>query len=54
MNTQHHIEELERAIEHIKKEPIKSWIHKISKSIKVRKIRKKIDSLKKQINNEIR
>lgn len=48
MNTQHHIEELERAIDHIKNEPVKNWLHKISKSIKVRKIQKKIDDLKKK------
>lgn len=48
MNKEHHIQELEMAIEHIKKEPIKSWIGKMSKAIKIRKIEKKIQSLKKQ------
>ena len=48
MNTQHHIQELERSIEHIRQEPIKGWLHKVSKSIKIRKIQKKIESLKKQ------
>jgi hypothetical protein len=47
MNKEHHIQELEKAIEHIKKEPIKSWIHKMSKSYKIRKIERKIQSLKK-------
>ena len=47
MNKQHHIEELEAAIEHIKKEPVSSWIGKISKSYKIRKIERKIQSLKK-------
>ena len=48
MNKEHHIQELEMAIEHIKKEPVKGWIHKMSKSIKIRKIERKIQSLKKQ------
>ena len=52
MNKEHHIQELEMAIEHIKKEPIKSWLHKISKSYKIRKIEKKIQSLKKQMGHE--
>ena len=47
MNKEHHIQELEKAIEHYKKEPIKSWIHKMSKSYKIRKIERKIQSLKK-------
>jgi hypothetical protein len=47
MNKEHHIQELEKAIEHIEKEPIKSWIHKMSKSYKIRKIERKIQSLKK-------
>lgn len=50
MNIQHHIEELNHAIEKIKNEPVKGWIHKIAKSIKVRKIQRKIDSLKKELN----
>ena len=48
MNREHHIQQLEMAIEHIKKEPIKGWLGKISKSIKIRKVEKKIQSLKKQ------
>ena len=48
MNIEHHIQELEASIQHIKNEPIKSWLHKVSKSIKIRKIQKKIDSLKKK------
>lgn len=50
MNIEHHIQELEHAIDHIKNEPPKGWLHKLSKSIKVRKIQKKIDSLKKEIH----
>lgn len=52
MNTRHHIEELQRAIEHIKSEPTKNWLHKISKSIKVQKIRRKINELKKRAQEE--
>lgn len=48
MNREHHIKELEIAIEHIKKEPIKSWIHKMSKALKVKKIERKIQSLRKE------
>lgn len=47
MNKEHHIQELEMAIEHIKKEPIKSWLGKVSKAYKIKKIKKKIESLKK-------
>lgn len=47
MNKEHHIKELEWAIEHIKKEPVKSWLGKVSKAYKIRKIKKKIDSLRK-------
>ena len=47
MNIEHHIQELEHAIDKIKNEPIKSWLHKISKSIKVRKIQKKNQHIKK-------
>ena len=47
MNKQHRIEELEAAIEHIKKEPVQSWIGKLGKSYKIRKIERKIQSLKK-------
>jgi hypothetical protein len=48
MNNKHHIQELENAIEHIKKEPIKGWIGKISKALKIKKIERKIQSLKKR------
>jgi hypothetical protein len=47
MNKQHHIKELEEAIEHIKKEPAQNWIGKLGKSIKIKKIEMKIQSLKK-------
>ena len=47
MNREHHIKELEMKIEHIRKEPIKGWLGKISKSYKVKKIQQKINSLKK-------
>ena len=47
MNKEHHIKELEMRIEHIRKEPVKGWLGRISKSMKVRKIEKKIMSLKK-------
>lgn len=47
MNKEHHIQELEMAIEHIKKEPIKSWLGKVSKAYKIKKIKRKIESLKK-------
>jgi len=49
MNIKHHIEELENKIEHIKNEPVKNWIHGISKKLKIRKIENKIKSLKKNI-----
>ena len=52
MNKKHHIEELEMAIEHIKKEPIKSWLGKVSKAYKIKKIKKKIESLKKDRQND--
>ena len=48
MNKEHHIKELEMAIEHIKKEPVKGWIGRMSKSYKIKKIEKKIQSLKKE------
>ncbi len=47
MNREHHIKELEMKIERIRKEPVKGWLGKISKSMKVRKIEKKIRSLRK-------
>ena len=47
MNKQHHIKELEMKTEHIRKEPVKGWLGRISKSVKVRKIEKKIRSLRK-------
>jgi hypothetical protein len=50
MNTNNHIRELEKAIENIKKEPVKGWMRKIGKSWKISKIQQKIDSLKKQKN----
>jgi hypothetical protein len=50
MNTNNHIKELEKAIENIKKEPVKGWMRKIGKSWKISKIQQKIDSLKKQKN----
>lgn len=49
MNKENHIQELEHAIDHIKNEPVKGWLHKLAKSIKVRKIQRKIDSLKKEM-----
>jgi hypothetical protein len=36
-------------IEHIRKEPIKGWLGKITKSVKIRRIEKKIRSLQKGI-----
>ena len=48
MNKEHHIKELEMRIEQIRKEPIKGWLGKISKSYKVKKIRQKINSLRKE------
>ena len=48
MNREHHIKELEMAIEHIKKEPLKSWLGKLKKAVKIRKIKKKIESLRKE------
>lgn len=47
MNKEHHIRELEMKIDHIRKEPIKGWLGRISKSVKIRKIEKKIRSLQK-------
>lgn len=47
MNREHHIEELEHRIEQIKKEPIKNWLGKITKMVKIKNIRRKIKSLKK-------
>lgn len=52
MNKEHHIKELEMAIEHIKKEPIRGWIHSITKAVKIKKIERKINSLKKQLGNK--
>lgn len=52
MNKQYHIKELEAAIEHIKKEPVQSWIGKIGKSLKIQKIKKKIQSLKKEMGHD--
>lgn len=52
MNKEHHIQELEMAIEHIRKEPIKSWLGKVSKAYKIKKIKKKIESLKKEREND--
>jgi hypothetical protein len=48
MNKNNHIKELESAITRIANEPTKNWIHKISKSIKVKKIKRKIEDLKKR------
>jgi hypothetical protein len=48
MNREHHIRVLEKAIERIKKEPIRWWIGKVTKSYKIKKIQKKIDSLRKK------
>lgn len=47
MNKEHHIKELEMKIEHLRNEPVKGWIRKISKSFKVKKIEQKIQSLRK-------
>lgn len=52
MNKENHIKELEMAIEDIKKQPIKSWLGKVSKAYKIKQIRKKIESLKKDTNND--
>jgi hypothetical protein len=52
MNKQHHIQVLEKAIEHIKNEPVKGWIGKITKSMKIRKIEKKIRLLKKELGHD--
>ena len=54
MNNKNHIEELEKRIKHIKEEPIRNWIHGISKKLKIRKIENKIKSLKKIINGNNR
>lgn len=51
MNKLNHIKELEMAIEHIKKEPVKGWIARMGKSYKIRKIERKIDSLRKELDN---
>lgn len=48
MNVEHHIQELEMKIKHIKEEPIKGWMGHITKAMKVKKIETKIKSLKKQ------
>ena len=48
MNHEHHIQELEKKIEHIKNEPIKGWIGSLAKAIKIKKIQNKIRSLKKK------
>lgn len=52
MNKEHHIHELEMAIEHIKKEPVRSWLGKVSKAYKIKKIKKKIQSLKKELGHD--
>jgi len=52
MNKEHHIKELEMAIEHIKKEPVRNWIGKLGKYHKIRKIEKKIQSLKKELGHD--
>ena len=52
MNKEHHIQELLIAIEHIKKEPVKSWLGKVSKAYKIKKIKKKIQSLKKELGHD--
>lgn len=52
MNKEHHIKELEMAIEHIKNDPVKGWLGKVSKAYKIKKIRKKIESLKKELGHE--
>ena len=49
MNKQHHIEELEKKIEHIETEGGKTWFGRVSKSVKVRRIQKKINSLRKEL-----
>ena len=49
MNKQHHITELEKKIEKIEKEGSKTWFGRVSKSVKVRRIQNKIDSLKKEL-----
>jgi hypothetical protein len=49
MNKENHIKELERVINDIKKEPAKGWIGGISKYFVIRKIERKIKSLKKDI-----
>jgi hypothetical protein len=52
MNREHHIKELEIVIEHIKKEPVKSWLGKVSKAYKIQKIKRKIQSLKKELQHD--
>jgi hypothetical protein len=52
MNKENHIKELEMAIEHIKKEPVKGWIARMGKSYRIRKIEKKIQSLKKELGHD--
>ena len=48
MNKEHHIQELQKKIEQIEKDPIKSWIGRVTKIVKIRKIEKKIRSLRKK------
>ncbi len=47
MNKEHHIQELERKIKEIEKEPVRYWLGKITKAVKIKKIERKIRSLKK-------
>lgn len=52
MNTQHHIDELRAKIHQIEQEPIKGWLHRITKLAKVKKIERKIRSLEKSLKNK--
>lgn len=47
MNKEHHILELKKKIEHIEKEPIRHWLGKVTKLVKIKKLEKKIKSLEK-------
>jgi len=49
MNIEHHITELEKRIESIEKEPTKGWIGKVSKSVKIKRIERKIKSLRREL-----
>jgi hypothetical protein len=47
MNNKNHITELQKAVENIRKKPLKEFRNKLSKVIKISNIRRKIRELKK-------